>query len=377
MPDVRNKLSLIISSNQHILNLVGDQLALAGWYTEKAETVPQALELLHRTKWQLIFFSRTLHGQPCLPVEQRLERLQPNAHFFLLMDAQSCNTTESPVRDIFCEVDLSANNEQAGINTLRIWLPLVDERIAELKDAVILPIEKYTKSPIVGECQAIQKARRQIDVLAHTSEPCLITGENGTGKLSVARAIHERRCGSDEPMVLIMCEEENENFDTVRRSLLSEVMKKKECGSILLSQLDAASDRLQAALLDLDYEVSAYMKIIASSCHNLQEMVEQGRFSVELYNRLKNYIYLPSLKERREDIGLLIAHFVEQFVNKSYVRVSQQAWKLLQEYEWKFNLPELHNVAINAVASGAGAICLMDIPLLTKQANSAIWKPRR
>jgi len=361
MPDVRNKLSLIISSDQRILSFVGDQLALAGWYTEKAETNPQALELLRGVKWHLVFFSHTLSGESCLPIEQQIESLQPDAHLWLLADKQTGNIA-SPVRDIFCELEVGIGSEQDNVGMLRRWLSIIENRIAELQDAVVLPISTAETESIIGECPAVQEARRQIQSLTSAHEPCLITGEHGTGKLELARTIHELRYRGEGQMTLIMCEEENENFNTGRHSLLSEVQNGKPRGTIFINQIELASERVQAALLNLDYKPDSALSIIAGSCKDLRGMVEQGTFSTELYNRLKNYIYLPPLRDRREDIGLLIAHFVKNFVSKPYVRVSRRAWELLQGYCWEFNLPELHSVALNAISGGAGAICAADLP---------------
>lgn len=361
-PNGSQKTALVINSDEHILEIISNQLALFGWHVEGATTIPQALRLLRSAKWQLIFFSRTLHGKSCLPVERQIEGLQPDAHLFLLRDERATTTTDSPARDIFCELQLSRGDEQVGVQMLHNWMPVVEERIAELQDAIRLPIESSSHSPLIGMCPAIHEARRQVAVLASTFEPCLITGEEGTGKLSVARNLHELRYTGGEPMTLIMCEEENEKFGIDETSLLSKVMRAKKPGTIFLRQLEMASDKVQVALLNLDFDPSASVSIVASSCRDLFEMAKHGNFSAELCDRLKNRIYLPPLNERREDVGLLIPHFVKRFVNKPYVRISRRAWVLLQEHDWKFNLPELHSVALNAVASGAGAICVMDIP---------------
>lgn len=366
-PSGWQKSALIINSDERITHIVSHQLSLFGWQTEEATTIPQALELLNAKQWYLIFFSHTLRAQPALPVERQLERLQPDAHLFRLQGERSEDPTDSPVRDIFCELELSAGDEQAGVRLLRRWLPVVEERITELQDAVELPIDTCSDSPIIGACPAMQETRRHLARLSGTREPCLITGAEGTGKLLVARTLHEMRHQEGEAMTLIMCEEENEKLSTGEHSLLSGVMKTDWRGTIYLTQLEMASDKLQSALLDLDYSTGASTSIIASSCRNLHEMVECGAFSAELYSRLMNYIHLPPLKDRREDIGLLLAHFVGRFINKPHMRVSQLAWKLLQEHAWEFNLPELHSVALNAVASGAGAICVMDIPFANEK----------
>lgn len=368
--DEPQKSALVINSRPYILNIISNQLALFGWQTEAAATISQALELILRDKWQLIFFSHTLQGAPCSRVEHQLEHFQADAHFFLIKDDVQGEPSPLSVRDIFCEIDLSGGNEQAGIGMLHRWLPVVEERIFELRDAVTLPTDLSSDSPIIGACPAMREARRQVALLAETREPCLITGEEGTGKLLVARTLHEMRYTDGEQLTLIMCEEENERLGAGGHPLLLDIAQSNQCGTILLSQLEAASDELQTILLNPDYEMGAHQSIVASSCRDLHAMVMSGTFRAELYDRLKHYIYLPPLRERREDIGLLLSHFVRQFVNRPYVRVSQRAWKLLHEHDWEFNLPELHSVALNAVASGAGMICVMDITFSTEEYQS-------
>lgn len=373
MPVEPPKSALVINSRQHTLDIISNQLGFFGWHMEAATSVAQALELILREKWQLIFFSRTLQGTPCSRAEQ-LEHFQADAHFFLINDDLDGDPPSLMVRDIFCEIDLSGGNEQAGVAMLHRWLPVVENRISELRDAVALPIASSSNSPIIGTCPALREARRQVALLAETREPCLITGEEGTGKLLLARTLHEMRHADSAPLTLVLCEEENERLVTSGgRPLLSGAARVSQRGTILLRQLETACDELQTILLALDYGTGAPRSIIASSCRDLCELVNGGTFRAELYNRLKNHIYLPPLRERREDIGLLIAHFVRQFVNRPYVRVSQQAWKLLQNHTWEFNLPELHSVALNAVASGAGSICVMDIPFANGNETNSIF----
>ena len=361
-PSDWQKSALVINSDERISHIVRHLLSLFGWQTEEATTITQALELLRAGQWHLILFSHTLRGEPASTIERQLEQIQPDAHLFLLKAELAEDSTDSPVHDIFCELDLSLGNEQAGINMFCEWLPVVEKRIIELQNAIQIPIDRCSDSPIIGTSPAIQETRRQLARLAGTREPCLITGEEGTGKLLVARALHEMRYRDGEPITLIMCEEESEKLADGERSLLSDVVNADRRGTILLRQLDMASDKLQAALLDLDFGAASSASIVASSCRDIHEMVERRAFRDDLYRRLKSHIYLPPLRDRREDTGLLLAHFLERFVNRPYVRVSRQAWNILQNHDWQFNLPELHSVALNAVANGAGAVCVMDIP---------------
>src|SRR3712207_423965 len=100
MANVPPKSALVIHSNEFVFDFISDHLALSGWQTLWASTWERALDLLRAGTWSLVFFSRTLSAGSCLLVEKRLERLQPEAHIFLLTDERTREVGESPVRDL-------------------------------------------------------------------------------------------------------------------------------------------------------------------------------------------------------------------------------------------------------------------------------------
>lgn len=363
--------ALVIERDEHVFTALKDQIASLGWSAQWAATNAQAIESLRSIKWPLIFFNRNLRDGPALPVEQQIETLQPAAHLILLTNQRNREVRESPVRDIYGVLVLCYTSITADVKKLSTLIPAVEERLAELQDAIVLPIDAHADSPIIGSSPMMVEARRRVAEVAGTAEPVLITGDEGTGKTLVAHAIHEMRGGADDSLILILCEEENERAAAGQTLRVAEVINNRERRTIYLTQLDQATSELQRALLALDVLVNTSVSVIASSIRNLGELVDLGRFSAELYSRLTNDIYLPPLRERREDIELLIPHFSKRLSNRPFVRISRSAWELIEKHDWPFNLPELHNTVINGLATGAGAICVMDLPFPLNKARRA------
>lgn len=357
MPDESTKLALVIVNNSQVFNLVSDQLAHFGWGAVQA-TAP-ALELLGAKKWPLIFFSCDSGDASETPAEHHLDQLQPKALVFMLTHRSAVSYMDSPVRALYKLVNLSAGDEAYIRKRLHQSISTALDRLHEAEEALTFPIPDAQISPIIGRCQAIVEARRQVIECAGTSLPVLLTGERNTGKMLVASTIHNLSCGGDDVPVLLNCQDEGDDFGGPLHRQLPKIWKSKKRGTILLLDINHASKPTQAALLRHKCGTDKPMRLIASSPCDLAPLVEQGHFSQTLYEQLQqtHHIRLPPLRERREDIALLIPYFAE----KPYVRISRRAWAAINDYPWPGNLAELHSVAISAAATAAGVICSDDL----------------
>jgi two-component system response regulator PilR (NtrC family) len=218
---------------------------------------------------------------------------------------------------------------------------------------------------------------KMIQTVARTNSTILLTGESGTGKGLVAQAIHFHSLRRDKPMVSLNCGAlpetllESELFGHRRGSFTGADANKKgllevaEKGTIFLDEIGEMSAVLQVKFLrvlqerrfrrvgGLD-ELQADIRVVAATNQDLTKLVAEGRFREDLFYRINVIpIALPPLRDRREDIPLLAAHFLEKFkeqMGKAVTGVSNEAMALLSRYDWPGNIRELENALERAVA---------------------------
>jgi two-component system response regulator PilR (NtrC family) len=230
---------------------------------------------------------------------------------------------------------------------------------------------------IIGNSAEIRRVSELISQVADSKANVLISGESGTGKEVVARAIHRGGPRRDKPFVAVNCAAipetllESELFGHVKGAFTGAVQNKEglfeaaDGGTLFLDEVGELTLAVQVKLLRAIQEKSfrrvgasadirANVRIIAASNRRLEDEVTSGRFREDLYYRLNVIeIPLPSLRERSEDIPLLIAHFIEKYateLEKDVDRVTDEAMARLTEYRFPGNVRELENVIERAVA---------------------------
>ena len=235
---------------------------------------------------------------------------------------------------------------------------------------------RYHFSNIVGKSEKIQKIFELIQKVANGKSTVLITGESGTGKELVAKAIHHNSNRRDKPFVSISCGAipetllESELFGHQKGAFTSADSDKKglfeiaDGGTFFLDEVTEAPPSIQAKLLRVLQEkefkrvggvkdIKVDVRVIAATNKNLHKLIEEGKFREDLYYRLNVIpIELPSLRERKVDIPLLVNHFINKcnFINKKDIKgITLKAMELLERYIWRGNVRELENVIERAV----------------------------
>ncbi len=246
------------------------------------------------------------------------------------------------------------------------------------------------RSPLVGESPAIQAIFGTIEKVAQTDSTVLIIGESGTGKELIARAIHESSTRAVRPLVIVNCAAipaellEAELFGHVKGAFTGATQSRQgrfemaHGGTIFLDEVGDMPLHLQVKLLRVlqtrQFEpvgssrtVEVDVRIIAATNRDLEEMVSKKEFREDLYYRLNVIpVKLPSLRERKSDIPLLINHFVTQFNSLTGHTVeapSGQIMEALLAYDWPGNVRELENLMERLVIlKGQGTVDLGDLP---------------
>ena len=230
--------------------------------------------------------------------------------------------------------------------------------------------EKYKFEGIVGNSNAMLEVLKTTSHVCRTESTVLITGESGTGKELIARAVHYNSLRKDCPFVVINCGalpenlQESELFGHVRGAFTGAIRDKvglfqqAQKGTILLDEIGETLPSTQVKLLRFlqDGEIRPVggnkalyvdVRIIAATNENLEKAVELGRFRKDLFYRINVIrIHIPPLRERREDIALLVDYFLEKFsakLNKGKKTLSGEAKYVMMRYDWPGNIRELQN----------------------------------
>jgi DNA-binding NtrC family response regulator len=315
---------------------------------------------------------------------------------------------------------------ETGIDALRagafdlLTKPLIDEElemsinralsqrrvIEENKTLKAQLDQRFGLENIVGHDHRMQRVFDVIDSIADTKATVLITGESGTGKSMIARAIHRRSQRRDNAFVEIACGAmpetllESELFGHVAGSFTGAMgdkmgkFQQANGGTIFLDEIGTATPGLQVKLLrvlqEFEFEpvggtktLKVDARVILATNENLTDAVAEGRFRQDLYYRVNVInIELPSLRERISDVPMLAMHFLENVVRDSGKKVesfTDEALTAMQRYYWPGNVRELQNVVERAVLLGKGPVVrIEDLPsqLVTGQPVFSIAPPQ-
>jgi len=256
------------------------------------------------------------------------------------------------------------------------------------------------RKTLIGQSRAMKEIYSTIEKLADNDATVLITGGSGTGKDLVAQAIHNTSYRKDGPFVPVNCGAipaelvESELFGHEKGAFTGASNKKigkfelAQYGTLFLDEISALPLALQAKLLRVLQEktiervggtrpIAVNIRIIAATNENIQEMIKQNQFREDLFYRLNIVpVQIPPLKDRREDIPVLVNHFLD-FYNKEYhrriTRVNPEVMQVLLEYTWPGNVRELENLIQRMLVIASGKeITAEDLPLEILKQNDQI-----
>jgi DNA-binding NtrC family response regulator len=260
--------------------------------------------------------------------------------------------------------------------------------------------ERYRFEGLIGKSPAMKRLLQLLETVAPTGSTILITGETGTGKEVVARAIHHNSPRASQRFVALNCSAipesllEAELFGHVRGAFTGAVgnrqgrLEQAHKGTLFLDEVGTMSVALQTKLLralqEREFErvgdshtIKVDVRIMAATNSDLVRMVADGHFREDLYYRLNVIpVHLPPLRERKDDIPLLVQHFLGKFAAKPTDRktVSQESMRRLMAYHWPGNVRQLENAVERAVAftGGRTQIDVGDLPTEIQQAQEPV-----
>jgi DNA-binding NtrC family response regulator len=366
---------LIVDDELSVRDSLGKWFREEGYEVRTAEDASQALSLLAQGPWDAALLDIKMHGTDGIELQRRMHEVVPNLIVIMMTGYASVETAVTALKNGAYDYVTKPLDPDEIAHLVKRALA---HKQAEQENARLRATVEEVARPedIVGQSSVMNRLFDAIETVAPTDATVLITGESGTGKELVARAIHHASSRKFHPLVVIHCGAltetllESELFGHEKGAFTGAQYRKKgkfeiaEGGTVFLDEIGDISLKTQTDLLRVLQEheivrvgsnqpIKVDFRCVAATNKDLEKLIEEGRFRPDLYYRLNVFhIELPALRERRDDIPLLVNHFVRKFnlqMNKRITRVSPEAMALLQQQPWTGNVRELENAIERAM----------------------------
>lgn len=387
---------LIIDDERGIRNTLKEILADEGYEVEVAENGKQGLEMAQAKAYDLIFTDIKMPEMDGMEVLKELKEPTPS-----LPEGKEMESAETPVVMItgHGDVETAVQALKAGaydfllkpldLNRILITTKNALESKNLKQETKQLRKRVAAKGPqMVGESAAITRVREIINKVAPTEARVLITGPNGTGKEVVAHMIHEQSARANGPMVEVNCAAipseliESELFGHMKGSFTGAVkdragkFEQADGGTLFLDEIGdmslAAQTKVLRALQESeitrvgsDKAIKVNVRVLAATNKDLTKEIAEGNFREDLFHRLNVIpVAVPALKERLEDIPLLVDYFAEQICSEQGIAkktFDDAAIKALQGKEWTGNIRQLRNVVERLIILAGNKITKEDV----------------
>ena len=374
---------LIIDDERSIRNSLKEILDDEGYDVEVAENGQQGVEMVEKEKYDVIFCDIKM------PIMDGVETLAK----LTAMGIDSAVVMISGHADVATAVDCIKKGafdfieKPLDLNRILITIKNAKDKVHLVKETKSLKKKVYGQE-MVGESPAIKEIKEMIEKVAPTDARVLVMGANGTGKELVARNLHQKSNRSAMPYVEVNCAAipseliESELFGHEKGSFTSAIKQHKgkfeqaDGGTLFLDEIGDMSLAAQAKVLRVlqekklsrvgsDKDIVVDVRVVAATNKNLKEEIAKGTFREDLYHRLSVIVIkVPTLDQRKEDIPLLVDHFMGQICQETGMqprKIEPEAMKLLVDKTWTGNIRELRNVVERLLILSGASITAQDV----------------
>jgi DNA-binding NtrC family response regulator len=370
---------LVIDDDLETCEFLADIFSEEGWEVITKQTAEDACAAVEQAHFDLIVSDINLGGRiNGVSLLKEFKQSAPAAEVVLISGFGTLDTAVAAVREGAFDYVSKPFDVNEVIGAARRALKGSNAKAP----AAVLRADHVEASGLVGHSPKMSALYKQIALVAPSDSTVLVTGESGVGKELVARAIHHNSTRTAAPFVSVNCGAltetllEAELFGHSRGSFTGAVNDKRGLfeeahgGTLFLDEIGETSPALQVKLLRVLQEgeirrvggakpIRVDARVLAATNRDLEEEVKQGRFREDLYYRLNVVtLRIPPLRERREDIPLLIAHML-RWPRNAKIRattISAEALTLLERYDWPGNVRELENTLEHAAVYARGAV---------------------
>ena len=380
---------LVVDDEKDINDSLSFILEKEGYIVEQAENGKVAYEKILNSYYDLVITDIEMPMMKGTELLEKISAVTPQTSVIMITAYGSLETTIKALRNGAQDYILKPIEfDEILIKIKRLFdmKNLVSENQLLRKEIQ----RTYDFSELVGKSPAMHKVFEMIQTVAETESTVLITGNSGTGKELVARAIHFNSKRKNKPFVAVNCGAISENlieselFGHKRGAFTGAIsdkegyLKASDGGTLFLDEISEMPLQLQVKLLRViqekeitpvgtTYSIPINVRFVATTNKNLQAEVESGRFREDLFYRLNVVeLNLPSLKERAEDIPVLADHFVNKYrreIGKNVKGIDSSAMRALLHYEWRGEVRELENIIERSVIFAKNEfITIEDLP---------------
>ena len=390
---------LIVDDEESVRDSLYNWFIEDGYHVECAESAMAALKSLESENFDIILADIKMPGMDGLEMLRRIKLLKSDSIVIVMTAFATVDTAVQALKDgAFDYVTKPFDPDDLShlIRNASKQISLTEENEGLRSRVVTLE----SVEDLIGNSESMKKVLKDIESVAQSNSSVVITGESGTGKELVARAIHANSTRRFFPLVSVHCGAltesllESELFGHEKGAFTGAMYNRKgrfemaDNGTIFLDEIATISTKMQIDLLRVleskrfvrvggNKEISSDFRVICATNRDLKGMVEKGLFREDLYYRLNVVnIFVPPLRERCDDIPLLVEYFIKKYctsMNKAPATIDSSALKRLEEFNYPGNVRELENMIERAIVVGNGKkITLKDLPLEKSVISSSI-----
>jgi two-component system response regulator HydG len=366
---------LIVDDDAVVRDSLGKWFESEGYQAGIANGAREALERLQAGRWDIALLDIKMPGIDGIELQAKLKEIEPDLPVVIMTGFASVETAVKALKNGAYDYITKPFDPDELVHLVENCLEhtRVKKEVVRLRENLE---EVFPQTHLIGQGPGMKRVFELIETVAPTDATVLITGESGTGKEIVARAIHAASPRRYMPMVTIHCGAltetllESELFGHERGAFTGAQFRKKgkfevaDGGTVFLDEIADISLKTQTDLLRVLQEkeivrvgstqaMTVDFRCVAASNKDLSSLVKEGTFRPDLFYRLNVFaIEIPPLRNRREDIPLLVNHFLVKYstaMNRQLPRVSPAALDLLMTYQWPGNVRELENAVERAL----------------------------
>lgn len=373
---------LIVDDEKNYLVVLEALLGPEGYEIMTVENAQAALELIQGTDLDLVITDMKMPGMSGMELLEAAKKIKPEMPVIMMTAYGTIEmAVEAMKKQAYDYITKPFQNEELKLTVRKA---LQNHRLIKenrlLSEALS---DRYQYGNIIGKSKPMLEIYDLIRKVAQSRASVLITGPSGTGKELIAKAIHYNSPRKGRPFISVNCGAltetllESELFGHEKGAFTGAISMKKgrfelaDEGTLFLDEVGEMPPSLQVKLLrvlqEMEFErvggtkaIRVDVRVLSASNRNLKEDVAEGLFREDLFYRLHViHIEVPPLRERKEDIRLLVHHFIDKYrqdEGKEKIELAPETWKALYNYPWPGNVRELENVIERAVVLNSGAL---------------------